>query len=485
MKTASWSANAFNTKNLTLMAVIACTLVLSFLLLFLTEGNAIVLSVLMMVTLSLMRVSVVFALIAASVVGGLYAGLPADKIVSAFNDGLGGGAPVALAYATLGAFAVMLSRSGITQRLSSRIIDTFQGRQHTQSHVRMVTWGLFGSLILAGFASGTIIPVHIAFIPILVPPLLVVMNHLSLDRRAVACAITFSIMVMYMTTPIGFGTIFLNDILMGNINDVGQSLGFQIDRGTPPKAMIIPAMGMVFGLIVAVFISYRKKRDYVDASIDGQEEHKEEHPILKGWQLGFIIAALVTALVVQLWSGSMIFGGLAGFALLSFSGIVHWNEQDSVFTQGMRLMAMVGFIMIAAAGFAGVMKATGEIPALVQGSVEMIGDSRAMAALVMLLVGLFITMGIGSSFATIPIIAAIYVPMCLSFGFSPLATTALVGTAAALGDAGSPASDSTLGPTAGLNADGQHDHIWDTTVPTFMHFNLPLIASGWIAAMML
>ncbi len=326
---------------------------------------------------------------------------------------------------------------------------------------------------------------HIAFIPILVPPLLVVMNHLSLDRRAVACAITFSITVMYMTTPIGFGTIFLNDILMGNINDVGKSLGFQIDRGAPPKAMVIPAMGMVVGLIFAIFISYRKKRDYVDTTIDGQGEHKEEYPILKGWQLGFIIAALVTALVVQLWSGSMIFGGLAGFALLSFSGIVRWNEQDSVFTQGMRLMAMVGFIMIAAAGFAGVMKATGEIPALVQGSVEMIGDSRAMAALVMLLVGLFITMGIGSSFATIPIIAAIYVPMCLSFGFSPLATTALVGTAAALGDAGSPASDSTLGPTAGLNADGQHDHIWDTTVPTFMHFNLPLIASGWIAAMIL
>ena len=181
----------------------------------------------------------------------------------------------------------------------------------------------------------------------------------------------------------------------------------------------------------------------------------------------------------------MIFGGLTGFAILSFSGIVRWDEQDSVFTQGMRLMAMVGFIMIAAAGFAGVMKATGQIPDLVQNSVGLIGNSPPLAALVMLLVGLFITLGIGSSFATIPIIAAIYVPMCLSFGFSPLATTALVGTAAALGDAGSPASDSTLGPTAGLNADRQHDHIWDTVVPTFLHFNIPLIAFGWFAAITL
>jgi len=115
----------------------------------------------------------------------------------------------------------------------------------------------------------------------------------------------------------------------------------------------------------------------------------------------------------------------------------------------------------------------------------MIGDNKSLAALLMLVVGLFITMGIGSSFSTIPIIAAIYVPMCASFGFYPLATIALVGSATALGDAGSPASDTTLGPTAGLNVDGQHDHIWDTVVPTFIHFNIPLVLFGWIGAMIL
>ena len=68
----------------------------------------------------------------------------------------------------------------------------------------------------------------------------------------------------------------------------------------------------------------------------------------------------------------------------------------------------------------------------------------------MLLVGLIVTMGIGSSFATIPIIASIFVPLSIAFGFSTMSIIALVGTAAALGDAGSPASDSTLGPTAGF-----------------------------------
>jgi len=61
----------------------------------------------------------------------------------------------------------------------------------------------------------------------------------------------------------------------------------------------------------------------------------------------------------------------------------------------------------------------------------------------------------------------------------------IVGVAAALGDAGSPASDSTLGPTSGLNMDGKHDHIWDSVVPTFIHYNIPLLVFGWIAAMTL
>ena len=92
-------------------------------------------------------------------------------------------------------------------------------------------------------------------------------------------------------------------------------------------------------------------------------------------------------------------------------------------------------------------------------SAALIGHNKAVGALLMLLVGLLVTMGIGSSFSTIPIIAAIFVPLGVQLGFSPLAIVCIVGTAGALGDAGSPASDSTLGPTSGLNADGQHNHI--------------------------
>lgn len=61
----------------------------------------------------------------------------------------------------------------------------------------------------------------------------------------------------------------------------------------------------------------------------------------------------------------------------------------------------------------------------------------------------------------------------------------LIGIAGALGDAGSPASDSTLGPTSGLNMDGQHNHIYDTCIPTFFVYNVPLLVAGVIGAMML
>ncbi|MEB2494922.1 Na+/H+ antiporter NhaC family protein, partial [Peribacillus frigoritolerans] len=118
-------------------------------------------------------------------------------------------------------------------------------------------------------------------------------------------------------------------------------------------------------------------------------------------------------------------------------------------------------------------------------SAHIIGNNKPLAAFLMLVIGLLVTMGIGSSFSTIPILTTIFVPLCIQLGFSPMATIAIIGTAGALGDAGSPASDSTLGPTSGLNADGQHHHIWDTCVPTFLHYNIPLLIFGFIAAITL
>lgn len=148
-------------------------------------------------------------------------------------------------------------------------------------------------------------------------------------------------------------------------------------------------------------------------------------------------------------------------------------------------MGYIAFVMLVAAGYGNIMRETGGVEQLVQSLSSLVGDNQLLGAFGMLVVGLFITMGIGTSFGTIPIIATIYVPLAQQLGFTPTATILLVGVAAALGDAGSPASDSTLGPTAGLNIDGQHDHIRDTCLPTFLHYNIPLILIGTLAALLI
>jgi len=439
--------------------------------------NAVVAAVVIMLVLSLCRIHVVVALIAGAISGGLIAGMSLEATLAAFNNGLGGGATIALSYATLGAFAVAIGKSGLAHVLADRA-QAIVGKQDDGAAQTGMRFLVIGILVAIAISSQNILPIHIAFIPLVVPPLLFVMAKLGMDRRLVACALTFGLVTPYMFLPVGFGGIYLKQILLANVNQNGvDTTGLNV-----MSAMALPALGMLCGLLVAVFFSYRGRRSY---NMDAISRTERVDVSYNPRTLVMALVAIVTAFVVQLWLDSMILGALAGFMLFNLSGVVKWKEADDLFTEGMKMLAMIGFIMIAASGFAEVMRETGEINSLVQGSVAAIGDNRALAALLMLVVGLLITMGIGSSFSTIPIIAALYVPLALEMGFSPLAIVALVGTAGALGDAGSPASDSTLGPTAGLNVDGQHNHIWDTVVPTFLHYNLPLLGFGWLAAMVL
>ena len=438
--------------------------------------NAVIAAVGIMLVLSLSRVHVVIALIVGALVGGLVGGLGIEATLNAFNGGLGGGAQVALSYAMLGAFAVAIAKSGLAHAMADKALRMVNRQQAVGGN--RVKWLLIALLLVVAISSQNILPIHIAFIPLLVPPLLYVLTKLQIDRRLIACVMTFGLITPYMFLPVGFGNIFLNQILLANVS----KSGVDISAVNVTHAMAIPALGMLFGLLVAVFISYRKKREYDLGKIEQVEQVAISYNPRTLLVAGVAIAA---AFIIQLWLGSMIIGALAGFLIFSASGIVRWRETDDLFTEGMKMMAMIGFIMIAASGFAEVLKATGEVKSLLEASAGWINHSKGVGALLMLLVGLLVTMGIGSSFSTVPILAAIFVPLCVQLGFSPMAIVCIVGTAGALGDAGSPASDSTLGPTSGLNIDGQHHHIWDTVVPTFLHYNLPLLAFGWIAAMVL
>ena len=448
--------------------------------------NAVLIAVLVMLILSVARVHVVISLFIGALVGGLISGIGLGPTMVAFQDGLAGGAKIALSYALLGAFAMAVASSGLPTLLARWIMSKIGNTEESANRraVLVTKWLMVAGVLAMAIMSQNLIPVHIAFIPLIIPPLLGVMNKLRIDRRLIACVLTFGLVTTYMWIPVGFGSIFLNEILLGNIRKAGlDTTGINI-----MQVMSIPALGMIAGLIIAVGFSYRKPRDYKNRPMEAAHSVEEitRYKIIVA--IIAILATFIVQVVMQLADSeadSLLIGALTGLAVFLVTGAVNWKEADDVFTSGMKMMALIGFIMITAQGFAAVMTATGQVETLVDASAALFGSNKAMGALVMLIVGLIVTMGIGSSFSTLPIIATIYVPLCLALGFSPAATVAIVGAAGALGAAGSPASDSTLGPTAGLNADGQHDHIRDSVIPTFLHYNLPLIVSGWVAAMVL
>lgn len=447
--------------------------------------NAVVISAIIMLALSIARVHVVISLFIAALVAGLTAHMGIEGTMVAFQDGLAGGAKIALSYALLGAFAMAVAHSGLPQLLADWLVSKMKSADPSRGErIRSVTkWSIVAGVVAMGIMSQNLIPIHIAFIPLLIPPILGVMNTLKMDRRLVASAITFGIITTYMFLPIGFGRIYLHDILFANIEKAGMNL----TGVNPVVAMGIPALSMLVGLIIA-FFSYGKSREYKPTTSEYTRKIETIEP-RKVWAALF---AIIVCFVIQTWltlvdsaADPLLVGALVGLCILLFMRVVPWQKADDVFSGGMKMMSLIGLIMITAQGYASVLNESGAIEPLVQQTADLFAGSKVIAAFAMLLVGLIITMGIGSSFSTLPIISAIYVPLCATLGFSPVATVALIGTAGALGDAGSPASDSTLGPTTGLNVDGQHDHMRDTVIPTFLHFNIPLLIGGWIAAVVL
>ncbi len=436
--------------------------------------NAVLVAVAVMLILSLLRVNVVLSLTVGALVGGVVGGLNIMESVDAFVGGLGGGATIALSYALLGGFALAISRTGIPEVLVQAILKLVQ-REGDSQKKGLAKALIFLVLLALAIMSQNIIPVHIAFIPLIVPPMLKLMSMLEIDRRLIASILTFGLVMPYMFIPAGFGLIY-QDII---VTQMGLA-GMDVSISDVPKAMAIVAVGMAVGLVGA-FVAYRKPRQYKVVDIEQVKEVRE----IKIRNLVFAAIALIASLIVQIPTGSMIIGSLVGIAILYVTGTLKVKEADEVLSDGMRMMAFVGFVMISANGFSAVINATGDVEPLVSGAMDVFGGNVSIAVLAMLVTGLIVTMGIGSSFATIPIIAAIFIPLGVALGLSELAIICLIGTAGVLGDAGSPASDSTLGPTAGLNADGQHNHIWDSCVPTFIFYNIPQIIFGWIAIVLI
>lgn len=436
--------------------------------------NSVLIAILVMVVLSLCRLNVILALFIGALTGGLISGMGIDEVIGVFTGGIVNGAEIALSYALLGGFAALIAYSGITDVMVDKILGMLNASKTTKARV-IAKVSLIVTLLVISMISQNLIPVHIAFIPILIPPLISLFNELQLDRRLLAVVITFGLTFTYAVLPFGYGQIFQNTIVTSFAN-----AGVTIEFGDVAPNMIIPALGFVVGLILAFFY-FRKPRKYLNK----ESELSTERVTVSAKTLVTATIAIIVTFTVQFFTDSMIFGALGGIMVFFLSLQFKWADLDRELVNGIKIMAYIGMVMLAANGFAGVITATEDVLPLVNSISSTLGNNKAFIVMGMLLVGLVVTMGIGSSFATLPIIAAIFVPMGAELGLSVAAIIAIVGTAGVLGDAGSPASDSTLGPTAGLNVDGQHDHIWDTCVPTFIFLNIPVVITGFIAGMIL
>ena len=427
--------------------------------------NPVVISVIVMSVLCLLKLNVLLALIISALVAGFAAGMPIGDIMGTLISGMGGQAETALSYILLGTLAVAIGNTGVASIISRKVASVVNGKKL----VILIIIAIFGCF------SQNLIPVHIAYIPILIPPLISVMNKLKLDRRAMACSLTFSLKMPYIAITAGFGLIF-----QGIIATQMTENGMPVNKLDVWKSTWILGVAMIIGLLIALLFSYRKDREYQDLPLKGIEIEEAEKMETKHW---LTLLAALAAFVVPVIYGSLPLGALAALVLMFVFRVLKWKDIDKTIGGGMQLMGLIAFIMLIASGYATVIKQTGAVEELVNSIYGMIGGSKPIGVLLMLLVGLLVTMGIGTSFGTIPVVAAIYIPLCLKLGLSVSGSVVILAAAAALGDAGSPASDSTLGPTSGLNVDGQHDHIWDTCVPTFLHFNILLIIGGFIGGM--
>ncbi len=428
-------------------------------------SNPAFVAIICMCVLSLLRLNVMLSMISATLIAGLMGGLGITESFNAMIDGMKGNLNIALSYILLGALAVAIAKSNLIKVALSKLIGLMNYKRSTFC---------FLIAFIACF-SQNLVPVHIAFIPILIPPLLHLMNRLELDRRAVACALTFGLQAPYLVLPVGFGLIFQTTILEQlKANGVSATLA-QITG-----VMWIAGLAMVAGLLLAVLTLYKKPRRYKEKSFD--IENYASLQLNYHDYLTFI--GIVVAFVIQLATDSMPLAAFLALAIILLGRGIKFKETDSLMDDSVKMMAFIAFVMLVASGFGEVLQKVHAIEGLVN-AITSVVQGKLLGAFLMLVVGLFITMGIGTSFGTIPIIAVFYVPLCAKLGFSIESTILLIGIAAALGDAGSPASDSTMGPTCGLNADNQHNHIYDTCVPTFLVYNLPLVVFGVVGALLL
>ena len=169
--------------------------------------NPVVFSILVMTVLCLLRFNILLSILISALVAGVmykhgFSGFESgftsgiDSFFTALKEttqslisGMQGNLETSLSYILLGALAAAIANTNLTAIL----INAMSKFLSSNKVIFTLTIAFIACL------SQNLIPVHIAFIPILIPPLLALMNKMGIDRRAVACALTFGLKAPSLT----------------------------------------------------------------------------------------------------------------------------------------------------------------------------------------------------------------------------------------------------------------------------------------------
>lgn len=195
--------------------------------------NPVVIGVIVMCTLCLLRFNILLAILISALIAGVSANIDIITTINILIKGMQGNLETALSYILLGALAAAIAMSNLTAILIHYV---------SQLISKKTFWFVLTIAFVACF-SQNLIPVHIAFIPILIPPLLALMNKMQIDRRAVACALTFGLKAPYVSASVGFGLIFHNILA----KEISQN-GLETNLSDISSVMWLGGVAMLIGL---------------------------------------------------------------------------------------------------------------------------------------------------------------------------------------------------------------------------------------------
>lgn len=101
-----------------------------------------------------------------------------ESTVQSFTEGLGAGATIALSYGLLGGFAIAIAKTGIPELMIAGMLKILNGESNRKGLVKVL---IFFLIFVMSILSQNVIPIHIAFIPLLIPPILKILNMLEVD----------------------------------------------------------------------------------------------------------------------------------------------------------------------------------------------------------------------------------------------------------------------------------------------------------------